>query len=403
MNNFILILFILFIQFSNAQIISKFTWDSDPVTNADVGPNGTTVSSSAYSSPGGVGGTNGLNPRRTGSPKQDIDLDIPASPTFDVPGIDISIDFRRNESVGDFVTRGNDLVFGMNGGNLHVSFKLDDGNGGYININSGNVYNIPTDNTFRTYRFYYLPTTGEAKLLVDGSTVWTYNGTPGLNLYWTHSTLRIGNNMDGTGTDEAIFDNLIIAQIISEPLPVELVNFDALVNGNQIDLKWVTATEINNDYFVVEKSKDGKIWEEVVWTDGAGNSNHIIDYYEKDLNPYEGISYYRLKQVDFDGKYSYSNIVPVAYEKNVSKEITVLPNPVKKGETLYLEIKGFKDSDVLLILRDVKGNEFYSKAQVIESNYQLKAIQLDNNLPIGTYLIIASSIDKLVTKKIIIE
>jgi hypothetical protein len=57
----------------------------------------------------------------------------------------------------------------------------------------------------------------------------------------------------------------------------------------------------------------------------------------------------------------------------------------------------------LLILQDVKGNEFYSKAQVIESNYQLKAIQLDNNLPSGTYLIIASSIDKLVTKKIIIE
>jgi len=190
----------------------------------------------------------------------------------------------------------------------------------------------------------------------------------------------------------------------NNPLPVELISFDAVVNdGSQVDLKWVTATEINNDYFVVEKSKDGKNWEEVVWVDGAGNSNYTLEYYETDENPYEGISYYRLKQVDFDGKTSYSEIVPVAFEKNIEKNITVLPNPVKRGEAIYLEINGFKGNNILLVLRDMQGKEFYTKAHIIESNYQLKAIQLDNNIPAGTYLIVASSANDLVTQKIIIE
>ncbi len=217
-----------------------------------------------------------------------------------------------------------------------------------------------------------------------------------------------GNTSAGTVTTAAAVTNFspftLASVTANNPLPVELISFDAVVNdGSQVDLKWVTATEINNDYFVVEKSKDGKNWEEVVWVDGAGNSNYTLEYYETDENPYEGISYYRLKQVDFDGKTSYSEIVPVAFEKNIEKNITVLPNPVKRGEAIYLEINGFKGNNILLVLRDMQGKEFYTKAHIIESNYQLKAIQLDNNIPAGTYLIVASSANDLVTQKIIIE
>ncbi|RMG79584.1 MAG: hypothetical protein D6707_07885, partial [Bacteroidetes bacterium] len=95
------------------------------------------------------------------------------------------------------------------------------------------------------------------------------------------------------------------------PLPIELISFSAIANELTVDIQWETATEINNHYFVIERSKDGKNWEEVIRTPGAGYSNKPISYFEKDYAPYHGISYYRLKQVDFDGKETYFNIVPV--------------------------------------------------------------------------------------------
>lgn len=85
-------------------------------------------------------------------------------------------------------------------------------------------------------------------------------------------------------------------------LPVELTSFDAISVENEVHLSWVTLTERNNDHFVVEKSKDGKSFQFVQDVDGAGNSVEIKNYNVEDKAPYSGISYYRLRQIDFDGK-----------------------------------------------------------------------------------------------------
>lgn len=99
------------------------------------------------------------------------------------------------------------------------------------------------------------------------------------------------------------------------PLPVELLYFDGRLNKNKkVDLTWATASEINNDYFNIERSQDGKNWETIDRVEGAGNSNQKLNYQTKDSNPYEGVSYYRLKQTDFDGSFEYSNIVSINYE-----------------------------------------------------------------------------------------
>ena len=111
----------------NAQIISQFDWNSGLPTTATVGPNATSVSSSAYISTGGKGGTNGLN---AGTPKMDINLIIPGSPTFDVQGIDLSIDYQRDESQLDLVKRGASLLINISGGNVSVSYRVKDGAGG---------------------------------------------------------------------------------------------------------------------------------------------------------------------------------------------------------------------------------------------------------------------------------
>lgn len=94
-------------------------------------------------------------------------------------------------------------------------------------------------------------------------------------------------------------------------LPVELVSFDAQNEGPAVRLTWTTATEQNNDFFTLERSSDGLYFEPFATVNGAGNSSFTIDYNHLDEDPLSGLSYYRLKQTDFDGKFSYSDIVPV--------------------------------------------------------------------------------------------
>ena len=108
-------------------------------------------------------------------------------------------------------------------------------------------------------------------------------------------------------------------------LPIKLIRFNAEINSNNVELFWSTASEINNDFFTLEKSKDGINWSAFAEQPGAGNSNTILNYKGLDYNPYQGVSYYRLKQTDFDGKFEYSNIISI---KNINKSsISISPNP----------------------------------------------------------------------------
>ena len=112
------------------------------------------------------------------------------------------------------------------------------------------------------------------------------------------------------------------------PLPIELLTFDALLNkDDQVELSWATATEINNDFFTIEKSNDGVNFEIQGYVDGAGNSNNLLFYESLDKLPFEGVSYYRLKQTDFDGQFSYSDIKIIRREKAALNTFTVFPNP----------------------------------------------------------------------------
>ena len=109
-------------------------------------------------------------------------------------------------------------------------------------------------------------------------------------------------------------------------LPVTWLSFTADLKDEKVFAQWSTASEINNDYFTLEKSKDGKIFEAVGKVKGAGNSTEMHEYRFIDSHPFPGLSYYRLKQTDFDGHFSYNQMVPVF---NKDKNITwyMFPNP----------------------------------------------------------------------------
>ncbi|MGE0562403.1 MAG: T9SS type A sorting domain-containing protein [Flavobacteriales bacterium] len=187
-------------------------------------------------------------------------------------------------------------------------------------------------------------------------------------------------------------------------LPIKLVSFEANFNVDRVNLKWVTSTEINNDFFTIEKSKDLKNWEVVSIVSGAGNSSVIMEYFEVDYSPEQGVSYYRLKQTDYDGAFSYSNIVPVKAEiKSDGGEFNLFPNPVKRGEELKIQFSEFVDTEILVVIRDVKGEEFYSKAILHYESGLLIAVPMDKEIPTGIYIVTASSEDQIYSQKLIVK
>tara|TARA_B100000809_G_scaffold263609_1_gene317260 strand:+ start:3760 stop:5139 length:1380 start_codon:yes stop_codon:yes gene_type:complete len=193
--------------------------------------------------------------------------------------------------------------------------------------------------------------------------------------------------------------------LCSPILPIELISFEANINDDRVDIKWVTASEINNDFFTVERSVDAKKWVEIIEVSGVGNSNSLLEYYETDFEPKEGISYYRLKQTDFDGNFEYFNIVPIRYKKNNTRDgaISLFPNPVNRGETVKLEFKNIYESELLVVLRDVSGREFYSKVIVNIEDGKLIGVPIQNSIPEGVYLVIASSENQMYSQKLVIK
>lgn len=187
------------------------------------------------------------------------------------------------------------------------------------------------------------------------------------------------------------------------PLPIELMFFTAHLNNDKVDLAWSTTSEKNNDYFTIQKSKDAIIFEDVAIVQGAGNSTTLINYFEIDLSPLLGISYYRLMQTDFNGQTSYSNIVPVEYNPSGDPSISLFPNPTYSNSRSYLELNRFDGQEVLVVLRDIQGREIYSKVVVTVFNNEIVALNENELLSKGTYLITACSANKLYSKRLIVK
>lgn len=117
-------------------------------------------------------------------------------------------------------------------------------------------------------------------------------------------------------------------------LPVELLSFEAMKEGALVRLDWKTATQLNNDYFDVQRSADGFIFETIGIVEGAGNYDGQLSYEFYDKNPLKGVNYYRIKIVDFDNATDYSKIIALIF--NRESDINVFPNPVSKGQMLNI-------------------------------------------------------------------
>jgi len=134
---------------------------------------------------------------------------------------------------------------------------------------------------------------------------------------------------------------------INNPLPVEMLEFNAVKENKEVLVYWTTASEINSDYFVIQKTKDLNNWEDVAQVVAQGFSTSEIQYRDYDSSPYNGTSYYRLKQVDLDGEYTYSKIASVNFDQN-SSDFTYSIHPNPASNIINIDFRKNHKNDVLL-------------------------------------------------------
>lgn len=150
----------------------------------------------------------------------------------------------------------------------------------------------------------------------------------------------------------------------ASPLPIELISFTAApVNNKQVLCKWITASEINNDYFTVQRSKNGTEFENIGTVDGAGNSTTVLNYSFSDEHPYSGLSYYRLKQTDFNNDFSFSKIVSVKISDGRSLAVYPL---LTTGDVYFISEGGLQNVSIKVI--DAQGRIVIDQKSGSENN-----------------------------------
>lgn len=173
-------------------------------------------------------------------------------------------------------------------------------------------------------------------------------------------------------------------------LPVELISFNAIPKGDDlVALSWETASERNNDYFSIQRSVDGHIWKDILTVPGYGNSQTYLYYSDWDFDPLIGLSYYRLKQTDFDGVSTFS--APVAVQ--ISGGFNIYPNPVRE----VLTIEGVNNSSIKLV--DVTGKTIAYFPNVRRKTYSMDVKDFSS----GIYFVQIESNDLLYMQRVIVQ
>lgn len=166
-------------------------------------------------------------------------------------------------------------------------------------------------------------------------------------------------------------------------LPVELINFEAILKeNNTVKIDWQTASELNNDFFTLERSTNGTNWEEITKIEGAGNSSSLLEYSTIDNKSNAGTTYYRLKQTDFDGQFEYSKVKSVNTDEIENYQITIFPNPVNNQITILGHSTEIEEVTIINVL----GQDVTMSTRIIGKN-DTKTIVDMSRLDSGTYFI----------------
>jgi hypothetical protein len=272
--------------------------------------------------------------------------------------------------------------------------------------------NVPATCTNPTYN-YTVDIDYDITFIGGGGSLWTLQGTIGCDddspffnlpnnggtgtVTTSTATRNLVQGDCGTATFNSLncgdFQIVINGQGISyqtitcTALPIELLHYDAYRMNNYVLVKWISATETNNDYFTIEKSIDLYNWEAVEYVDGAGNSFTPISYEIKDYDEIREITYYRLTQTDYE---------IVAVSPDLKSNFRIYPNTIKDNKTLTIESTEIVE---FIEIYDVIGG-----LQKTEYNKEVSEIDV-SNLSQGLYIlkVKVESNPEIIIEKIIVE
>ena len=219
----------------------------------------------------------------------------------------------------------------------------------------------------------------------------------GTNIFSGYFPFVYINNLFGFPTAGPINGPAVIQD---GTLPVELVSFTAKVTDGQVELRWTTATELNNDFFSIERAIDVEHFEVIGKPiPGNGTTSERSEYLAFDTAPVYGRAYYRLKQTDYDGQFTYSNLVVVDYDGPKFSSLHIYPNPTSGGH-FTAEIVGVKNQrEIPLQIFDAQGRKVY---ETVISSSMPSAVKVDIefNTPLqsGLYVIKAGQSLRLTRK-----
>jgi hypothetical protein len=184
----------------------------------------------------------------------------------------------------------------------------------------------------------------------------------------------------------------------SAPLPIELYSFTSTCQGNSVSLNWITASETNNSYFTVQRSADGNNFEDVTNITGKGNSNTMVNYSYIDTHPYSGLSYYRLKQTDFNNDFTYSPIIISDCGISGFDIVNVIPDENNHITTFNYSVEA--NGSYHLSVYDLLGNLIINNDLHPEVGFN-KVVLDFSSFAHSMYLIVLSNNTKSITRKFI--
>lgn len=226
---------------------------------------------------------------------------------------------------------------------------------------------------------------GDKLNLSSGCTI-VVNSSGSISGPSSSNQIRIGTGSpewSGPGTSTGPF-TLVDASL----LPIELIDFSGKCLTNGVQLNWSTATELNNDYFEIERSADGVVFQTISTVKSKssdGNSLQTLNYETNDANPLKDISYYRLKQTDFSKGFTTSKPISISINRDNNVSFVIFPNP-NNGE-FYVNVNGIENNhEIEVLIYDNKQSLIYNTKTDIES---IKSKQfnfkLQETLKIGLY------------------
>lgn len=183
------------------------------------------------------------------------------------------------------------------------------------------------------------------------------------------------------------------------PLPVELLVFAANLQGREVGLTWSTATELNNASFTIERSIDGLAFEPLKQMNGAGTTTAVQTYHATDYLPSSNVNYYRLKQTDFDGTYTYSHVIKVDLT-SVSNSLTIEQFIVNDG-LINMTLRNAQTSRISYQLYNISGTLIHSQNLTDTNDIETIEIPMSSQAHGAYFLKVSNGNGKPLMKKFI--